>query len=151
MNFSDAQVFCAYFLKASDAGDISPPIFLDFPPNFRLRMRHQCCTSPMSRQFLRKLALFQQLVIIPVHISAIQTIRKLAFFNNLLINPFIFTIYALLSRFLFCRDLRSFSANFLKAKIALTATFSAFRMYEIFIVVPLSRASNASPEFSYEE
>ena len=61
----------SYFLKASDAGDISPPIFLDFPPNFRLRMRHQRYTSPMPRQFLRKLALFQQLVMILVHISAI--------------------------------------------------------------------------------
>ena len=42
--------------------------FLDFPPNFRLRMRHQCCTTPMSQQFLRKLALFQQLANIAVHI-----------------------------------------------------------------------------------
>ena len=37
----------AYFLKASDAGDISPPIFWDLPPNFRLRTRHQCCTNLM--------------------------------------------------------------------------------------------------------
>ena len=42
--------------------------FLDFPPNFRLRMWLQCCTIPMSRQFLRKLALFLQFVLIPIHI-----------------------------------------------------------------------------------
>ena len=29
-----------YIQKAGDAGDISPPIFLDFPPNFRLSTRN---------------------------------------------------------------------------------------------------------------
>ena len=29
-----------YMRKMSDAGDISPPIFLDFPPNFRLSMQN---------------------------------------------------------------------------------------------------------------
>ena len=30
----------AYMRKTGDAGDIFPPIFLDFPPNFRLRTRY---------------------------------------------------------------------------------------------------------------
>ena len=30
----------SYIQKAGDAGDISPPIFLDFPPNFRLSTRN---------------------------------------------------------------------------------------------------------------
>ena len=46
----------------------------------------------------------------------------------MLIIPVIFTIYALLSQFLFRRDLRTFTANFF-AKIAITATFPAFIMY----------------------
>ena len=41
----------------------------------------------------------------------------------------IFTIYALLSRFTFCRDLRTFSANIL-AKIAFSATSHVFCMYD---------------------
>ena len=40
-----------------------------------------------------------------------------------------FTIYALLSRFTFCRDLHTFSAFFFLAKIAFSATSHVFCMY----------------------
>ena len=34
--------------KAGDCGDISPQIFLDFTPNFRLRTRNQYCTQAIA-------------------------------------------------------------------------------------------------------
>ena len=43
----------------------------------------------------------------------------------------IFTIYALLSQFTFCRDLRTFYANFFLAKIAFSATSHVFCMYDV--------------------
>ena len=53
----------------------------------------------------------------------------------------IFTIYALLSQFTFCRDLRTFSANFL-AKIAFSATSHVFCMYGLKCLL---RASWSAP------
>ena len=93
-------------------------------------MRHQCCTSLMSWQFLRKLALFQQLVIIPVHISAIQTIdnKKTGFFQQLVNKSFHFhDLRTFVAIFVLLR-FTHFFRHFLLAKIATTATFSAFRM-----------------------
>ena len=37
-----------YMQKAGDTGDISPPIFLDFSPNFRLKTRNQYCTQAIA-------------------------------------------------------------------------------------------------------
>ena len=38
----------AYMQKAGDCGDISSQFFLDFPQNFRLRMRNQYCTQAIA-------------------------------------------------------------------------------------------------------
>ena len=95
--------------------------FLDFPPNFRLRTRHQYCTTPMSRHLLAHSAsrlCCHHCHCIPKYIQSLSLMNinnscvNWLYFNNLLIIPVDFTIYALLSRFLFCRDLRTFSANF---------------------------------------
>ena len=82
-------------------------IFLDFPQNFRLRTRNQYCTQAIA---WGSTILDGGSTILDG--SSTIFCRFSPFFVDFHHFLSIFTIYALLSRFTFCRDLRIFSANF---------------------------------------
>ena len=100
--------------KAGDCGDISPQFFLDFPQNFRLRTRNQYCTQAIA---WGSTILDGGSTILDGGSTILDGSSTIfcwfsPFFVNFHHFLSIFTIYALLSRFTFCRDLRTFSANF---------------------------------------
>ena len=80
--------------------------FWDFPQNFRLRMRNQYCTQAIA---WGSTILDGGSTILDG--SSTIFCRFSPFFVDFHHFLSIFTIYALLSRFTFCRDLRTFSAN----------------------------------------
>ena len=109
-----------YILKVGISGDRVSANFFHFPPKFRLRTRkpsrQQCTNASPSVCCL--------CFVFIINISYID----LLYFENLLLKNRICVIYALLSQF-FCRNLRTFSANFWRQKNRLCANLSTFRTY----------------------
>ena len=92
--------------------------FLDFPQNFRLRTRNQYCTQAIT---WGSTILDGGSTILDGGSTILDGSSTIfcwfsPFFVNFHHFLSIFTIYSLLSRFTFCRDLRTFSANFLWPK-----------------------------------
>ena len=112
--FFSLKIFLPYMQKAGDCWDISPQFFLDFPQNFRLRTRNQYCTQAIAwgSTILDGGSTILDGGSTILDGSSTIFCRFSPFFVDFHHFLSIFTIYALLSRFTFCRDLRTFSANF---------------------------------------
>ena len=76
----------AYMKKTSDAGDIITAIFLDFLPNFRLRTRHQYCTTGNGQRVVAYTGWFFSLV--PPDFSTKKKTANQPIRAAVLINPF---------------------------------------------------------------
>ena len=98
----------------STLGSVVPlAMFLDFPQNFRLSTWNQYCTQAIAWSTILdggNTILDGGSTILDG--SSTIFCRFSPFFVDFHHFLSIFTIYALLSRFTFCRDLRTFSANF---------------------------------------